>query len=106
MRISVQTADFDLGAELAALRAGRVDAGALVSFTGIVRDERGDLTSMTLEHYPAMTEAALQKIAQDAAERWGLLDAAIIHRYGTLYPGDQIMMVAAIAGHRAAKRMG
>lgn len=101
MIIRVQKQDFDLGAELAALREGRVDIGALVSFTGLVRDLDGSLKSMNLEHYPGMTEKALEDIASQAMSRWDLQDALIIHRYGEMEPGDQIMMVAAASKHRA-----
>ena len=102
MPVRVQREDFDLGAELAALRAGRSDIGALVSFSGLVRDIDGSLKSMTLEHYPGMTEKALQGVAAQAVERWELQDVLIIHRYGLLRPGEQIMMVAAASKHRAA----
>lgn len=102
MAVRVQREDFDLGAELAELRAGRVDIGALVSFTGLVRDMAGDLASMELEHYPGMTEAALAAIEADARARWPLIDCLIVHRFGMLAPGDQIMMVATASRHRAA----
>jgi len=93
MEIRVQEADFDLGAELDALRAGRVDIGALASFTGIVRND-GGLIDMTLEHYPDMTERALAQIAAEAKSRFSLSAGLIIHRFGRLEPGAQIMMVA------------
>jgi len=99
--VRVQEADFDLGAELAQIRKDRTDIGALVSFSGLVRDLEGDLSDMTLEHYPGMTERALNEIAQQAMSRWDLVDVLIIHRFGTLAPGDQIMMVAAASKHRA-----
>ncbi len=102
MLIRVQAEDFDLGAVLDEMRAGRHDIGALVSFTGLVRDTKGDLEQMTLEHYPGMTQKALTEIAEQASTRWQLNDAAIIHRFGALKPGDQIMMVAAASAHRAA----
>jgi molybdopterin synthase catalytic subunit len=102
MAVRVQTADFDLAAELAALRAGRTDIGALVSFTGLVRDLDGRLTGFELEHYPAMTEKALAAIEAEARARWPLQDALIIHRVGLLAPGDQIMMVATASAHRQA----
>jgi len=102
MRIQVQHEDFDLGQELAKMREGRTDIGALVSFSGLVRDTTGKLENMTLEHYPGMTERALADIAEKAIERWDLQDALIIHRYGRLVPGEQIMMVAAASKHRAA----
>ena len=98
--VRVQKEDFDLGVELAAMRAGRVDIGALVSFSGLVRDVVGDLKSLNLEHYPGMTEKALQGIAEEANARWDLQAVLIIHRYGELAPGEQIMMVAAASKHR------
>jgi len=99
--IRVQKDDFDLGKELSAMRNGRVDIGALVSFSGLVRDLDGSLKSLNLEHYPGMTEAALTDIGEQAMTRWDLQDVLIIHRYGELAPGDQIMMVAAASKHRA-----
>jgi molybdopterin synthase catalytic subunit len=102
MAVRVQKDDFDLGAELAALRAGRTDIGALVSFTGLVRDQGGRLTGFELEHYPAMTEKALRDIEAQARARWPLQASLIIHRYGPLAPGAQIMMVATASAHRAA----
>lgn len=102
MRVRVQEAPFDLGAEANAFAAGRRDAGAVVTFTGIVRDlARGDLDRMVIEHYPGMTERALEKIAAEAEARWALKDSLIIHRYGAMAPGDMIMMVATAAPHRA-----
>ena len=101
MTVRVQREDFDLGAELAALRQGRSDIGALVSFSGLVRDT-GDLVTMELEHYPGMTETALSEIEARALERWPLQACLIIHRYGPLGPGAQIMMVATASAHRAA----
>ncbi len=102
MAARVQRADFDIGAELAALRAGRHDIGALVSFTGLVRDlGEGALREMELEHYPAMTEKALAAIEAEALARWPLRASLILHRFGPLAPGEQIMMVATAAAHRA-----
>ena len=98
----VQREDFDLGGELDALRAGRTDIGALVSFTGLVRDDTGDLQVLELEHYPGMTETALAEIEAEAHKRWDLNAALIVHRYGPLKPGEQIMMVAAASPHRKA----
>jgi molybdopterin synthase catalytic subunit len=100
--VRVQEADFDLGEELAALRAGRTDIGALVSFTGLVRDVGGRLERFELEHYPAMTEKALAGIEAEARARWPLQETLIIHRVGRLEPGDQIMMVATASAHRQA----
>ncbi len=101
MTVRVQREDFDLGAELTALRAGRTDIGALVSFSGLVRDT-GGLAAMELEHYPGMTEAALAGIETAARGRWALQACLIVHRYGRLAPGAQIMMVATAAAHRQA----
>ncbi|WP_181164535.1 molybdenum cofactor biosynthesis protein MoaE [Amaricoccus solimangrovi] len=105
MSVRVQAEDFDLGAELAALRAGRTDIGALVSFTGLVRDVTagaGAISALELEHYPAMTLRALGAIEAEAAARWPLRASLIIHRHGLLHPGDQIMMVATASESRAA----
>lgn len=99
MAVRVQEADFDLGAEAALLR-GAGEAGALVTFSGIVRGEGVD--AMTLEHYPGMTEAALEEIEAEARARWDLSASLIIHRVGRLMPGENIMMVAAAARHRKA----
>jgi molybdopterin synthase catalytic subunit len=99
--VRVQREDFDLGAELAGLRESRRDIGALVSFSGLVRDT-GGLEAMELEHYPGMTEKALAAIVAEARERWELGACLIVHRYGRLLPGEQIMMVATAATHRQA----
>ena len=99
IRVVVRPDDFDLGAEAARLEAGG-DAGAIVTFTGRVRDAGGTLRSMTIEHYPAMTERALEAIAREAASRWGLAGVTVIHRHGELRPGERIMMVATAARHR------
>ena len=102
MRVVVQEAPFDLGAEAAdfAARAG-TETGAVVTFTGIVRDlASGDLSAMEIEHYPGMTEAALQKYAAEAQSRWNLGDVLVIHRHGSLTPGEMIMMVTTAAPHR------
>lgn len=102
MAVRVQREDFDLGTELAALRAGRADIGALVSFTGLVRSDAGDVGGMELEHYPGMTEKALAGIEAEAQTRWPLQASLVIHRYGVLAPGEQIMMVATASAHRQA----
>ena len=101
MRLSVQTAPFDLGAESNAFAAACPSAGAIVTFTGIVRDNGGTLTAMQIEHYPGMTERAIAAIMDQAQARWTLTDALVIHRHGTLAPGEPIMMVATAAPHRA-----
>lgn len=100
MAVRVQSAPFDPGAELAGFAKGRKDVGAQVSFTGIVRDESGTLRHMLIEHYPGMTEKAIAAIEAEAVQRWGLKASLVIHRYGPLKPGEQIMMVATAAGHR------
>lgn len=101
MRLSVQAQAFDLGAESATFAAGAVGAGAVVTFTGLVRDNGGSLRGMEIEHYPGMTESALEAIRQTALDRWSLVDALVIHRFGALKAGDQIMMVATASRHRA-----
>ncbi|WP_212524975.1 molybdenum cofactor biosynthesis protein MoaE [Actibacterium sp. MT2.3-13A] len=102
MAVRVQQEPFALGAEVEAFAAGRQDAGAVVTFTGIVRDlVSGDLSRMVIEHYPGMTEAALDKIEAQARARWDLKDCLIIHRYGEMAAGDMIMMVATASPHRA-----
>ena len=101
IRIVVDEADFDLGAEAAALEAGG-DTGAVVTFTGRVRDVAGGLRHMEIEHYPGMTERALETIAREAAGRWPLTGVTVIHRHGRLAPGARIMMVATASRHRDA----
>lgn len=97
----VQSAPFDMGAEVEAFTHAATGAGAIVTFSGLVRDEGGTLTSMDIEHYPGMTEKALEAIRVEAVTRWSLTDALVIHRFGPLKPGEQIMMVATAARHRA-----
>ena len=97
----VQREPFDAAAELAALSAGRTDAGAVVSFTGLVRGD-DDLLSLTLEHYPAMTGRALAAIAAEAEGRWPLLGGTVVHRVGRLLPGEAIVLVATLSAHRGA----
>lgn len=97
----VQADPFDAGAELNRFSTGDTDIGAVVSFTGLVRDVEGGLQEMEIEHYPAMTEAAITKIAAEAQSRWSLADLLVIHRYGKLSAGEVIMMVATASRHRA-----
>lgn len=99
MRVAVQSASFDLGSEVAAFTAGVPGAGAVVSFTGLVRPDDG-LTLMEIEHYPGMTEKAITGMVETALSRWSLTDALVIHRHGNLKPGEPIMMVATAAPHR------
>lgn len=100
MTISVQEADFDVGAEIATLASGSSQAGAVASFVGLVRGDA--ILAMTLEHYPGMTEKALLKIVADARCRWDLLGVRVIHRIGRLLPGDRIVLVAVSSTHRQA----
>ncbi|PPD13012.1 MAG: molybdopterin synthase catalytic subunit MoaE [Methylotenera sp.] len=102
MTVSVQIEDFDVGAQLNKLRLASPSTGALVSFVGQVRDiNDGDsINTLTLEHYPGMTESALQAIEAEAKSRWDILDSLIIHRVGTLKPIDQIVLVAVVSAHR------
>lgn len=100
MAVRVQAAPFDMGAEAAAFTASVAGAGAVVTFTGLVRDNDGTLQGMEIEHYPAMTARALTAIRAEAVARWSLQDALIIHRHGHLRPGEVIMMVATAARHR------
>lgn len=102
MTVLVQTADFDVAAELAAMRTASADIGAVVSFIGQVRDiNDGDaVNTLTLEHYPGMTERALEQIEQEAQSRWDINGSLIIHRVGTLQPLDQIVLVAVASAHR------
>ena len=102
MTVRIQTADFDAGAEIAALRRGNPKIGAVASFVGVVRDvnDGGAVAEMTLEHYPGMTEKAIEEIVAQARARWKVLDARVIHRVGTLRPADQIVLVAVASSHR------
>lgn len=101
-RVSIQTEDFDLAAEVAALRQGDGRVGAVCSFVGTVRDRNDgqSVSTMELEHYPGMTEKALAAIEADARGRWSLYDALIVHRIGRLAPCDQIVLVVVTAAHR------
>jgi molybdopterin synthase catalytic subunit len=102
MAVRVQQEDFDLGAELLALRQGNPKIGAIASFVGLVRDvNEGDaVAGMSLEHYPGMTEKALERIVEQAKTRWAIFDALVIHRVGDLKPTDQIVLVAVTGAHR------
>ena len=100
--IRLQSADFDVGAEAALLAHGRADIGALVTFTGICRGEEAGarVVAMTLEHYPGMAEAEIARHVAEAEARWPLLGATVIHRYGRLRPGDNLVLVVTAASHR------
>ena len=101
-RVRVQEADFDVGRELDSLTAGRTDVGGLASFVGLVRasNDGAAIQGMTLEHYPGMTEKALEEIVAQAHARWELVDTVVIHRVGALKPGDRIVLVGVASAHR------
>jgi molybdopterin synthase catalytic subunit len=100
--VRVQTADFEISAEIAALRAGNPKIGAIASFIGVVRDlnDGDNVAEMTLEHYPGMTEKSIEAIITQAGGRWQVMDALVIHRIGTLKPLDQIVLVVVSSSHR------
>lgn len=100
MSVSVQEADFDVGAEIEALSADDDGAGAVASFVGLVRGTGDGVSAMTLEHYPGMTEKALVEIVAEARERWQLRRVRVIHRYGRLLPGERIVFVGVSSSHR------
>jgi molybdopterin synthase catalytic subunit len=102
MPVRVQQTDFDVGAELAALRGANPKVGAIASFVGLARDlnEGREVLEMTLEHYPGMTERALEDIVAQARQRWDIIDALIVHRIGTIAPLEQIVLVAVASMHR------
>ncbi|MFK0163806.1 molybdenum cofactor biosynthesis protein MoaE [Rhizobium sp. NPDC090279] len=100
--VKVQREDFDLQTESDRLTAGRHDVGAVVTFSGLCRDEGGTLGALELEHYPGMAEAEITRIANLAIERFGLLGLTAIHRYGKIAPGENIVLVIAAASHRQA----
>jgi len=102
--IRVQREDFDPGAEIAAMTAGRTDIGGLAAFVGLVREMAGDrrIDAMTLEHYPGMTEKKLAEIEAEAQRRWPLQASLVVHRYGRLEPGDRIVLVVTASAHREA----
>lgn len=102
--IRIQAEDFDVGREIAALTSGRVDIGAVVNFIGICRgdDDGGAVSALTLEHYPGMAEAEIARHAEEALQRWPLTGVTIIHRFGTLTPGENIVLVITASAHRGA----
>jgi molybdopterin synthase catalytic subunit len=100
--VRVQHEPFDAAAEAAKLTAGRADIGALVTFTGLCRDEGGRLAALELEHYPGMAEEEIARVAQEAARRWPIFAATAIHRTGKIAPGAPIVFVATTSAHRAA----
>lgn len=102
MNVRVQQEDFDVSAEMAAMRSGNLKIGAIASFVGVVRDvnEGDSVSTMTLEHFPGMTEKSIVAIIDEARVRWEVLDALVVHRIGTLQPADQIVLVIVASSHR------
>lgn len=100
--IRIQREDFDVAAEIAGLTRGRADIGAVVTFSGLCRDEQGALSALELEHYPGMAEAEIGRIAAQALERWPLQGLTVIHRHGKIAPGENIVLVVAASSHRQA----
>lgn len=100
--VRIQTSDFDIASEIAALTRDRADIGAVVSFTGLCRDEGGRLSALELEHYPGMAERAIRAIAEDAVKRFNLSGITAVHRHGAIAPGGNIVLVVACASHRQA----
>ncbi|WP_438749241.1 molybdenum cofactor biosynthesis protein MoaE [Pararhizobium sp. O133] len=100
--VRVQRDDFDLAREVRALSAGRHDIGAIVTFSGLCRDEAGTLSALELEHYPGMAQAEITRICNEAVSRFGLQAVVAIHRYGTIAPGENIVLVCAASPHRQA----
>jgi molybdopterin synthase catalytic subunit len=100
--VRVQRGDFDAGAEAKALAAERTDVGAIVSFVGLCRDEKGKLAALELEHYPGMAEEEIGRAVAEAEARWPLLGATVIHRFGRIAPGERIVLVVVAAEHRGA----
>ena len=99
MTVRIQREDFDVGAEIALLSRGRTDIGAVATFTGVCR---GEIAAMTLEHYPGMAEAEIERHIAQAQARWPLLGVTVIHRHGRLVPGDNIVLVVTASAHREA----
>lgn len=100
--VRVQRGDFDLNTEAAKLSAGRADVGAVVTFSGLCRDEAGTLAALELEHYPGMAESEIERICHEAVARFSLQGATAIHRYGKIAPGDNIVLVVTASRHRQA----
>jgi molybdopterin synthase catalytic subunit len=100
--IRIQAEDFDIGAEVSRIAQGRTDIGAIVTFSGLCRDEKGRLSALELEHYPGMAEAEIGRICETALDRWPLGALSVIHRHGRMMPGDNIVLVIAASPHRQA----
>jgi len=101
-RVRIQAGDFDMAGEVDRIRAASADIGAVVTFSGLCRDEAGTLAALELEHYPGMAEAEIMRIAMEAARRWPLAGLTAIHRYGKIRPGENIVLVVAASSHRQA----
>ena len=102
MQVRVQSEPFDVAAEIAALTQGRRDIGAVVSFTGLCRDEGGTLAALEIEHYPGMAEDEIGRVVEDARGRWPLAGVTVIHRHGRILPGEDIVLVVTASAHRRA----
>jgi molybdopterin synthase catalytic subunit len=100
--IQVQREDFDVADEIAAISAGRTDIGAVVTFTGLCRDENGRLAALELEHYAGMAEAEIGRVVEEASSRWPLDGVTVIHRFGKILPGENIVLVVTASSHRNA----
>ena len=100
--VRIQREDFSAAAEIAALTEGRTDVGAVVSFTGLCRDEGGTLEALELEHYPGMAETQVARVVEEAQARWALQGATVIHRFGRIRAGENIVLVATASAHRSA----
>jgi molybdopterin synthase catalytic subunit len=100
--VRIQAEDFDAGTEIARMASGRRDIGAIVSFSGLCRDEGGGLAALELEHYPGMAEAEISRIADEALQRWSLTGLTVIHRHGLIAPGANIVLVVTASAHRQA----
>ena len=100
--VHIQKTDFDVATEIVRLTQGKTDVGAIVTFTGLCRDEAGSLTALELEHYPGMTKAEITRIAEEAIKRWPLSGISVIHRFGKIKPGENIVLVVTASKHRKA----
>ena len=100
--IRIQREDFDIASEIKRLTAGRTDTGAVVTFSGLCRDDGGRLSALELEHYPGMAEAEIGRIAIQATQRWPVTGLIVVHRYGRIVPGENIVLVASTSAHRQA----
>ena len=102
MIVRIQPQAFDIGAEIAALTRGRSDIGAIVTFTGVCRDEGGSLVALEIEHYPGMAEEEIARVVEKAQERWPLKGVTVVHRHGRIAAGEEIVLVVTLSAHRRA----